>query len=230
MSEADIKTAYSARYTKQQIKHRYPHEFVVRAFLGTYPSLKLDASRFAGTHVLDLGCGDGRNMPLLHNLGFHIHGVEIHQDIVKSTGEAMKALGIETDLRVGTNARIPFDGDFFSSVLACHACYYVEEGTSFADNLREIHRVMKKDGVFVASLPMRDTYILKDAETLGKGHFRIKNDPYGLRAGTIFRAFESESDIESELAPLFSGFKIGFCDDFFWGIRQKVWIVVCNRN
>jgi SAM-dependent methyltransferase len=230
MAEADIKSAYSARYTKQDTRHRYPVEFVVRAFLGTYPSLKLDASRYVGTHVLDLGCGDGRNMPLLHNLGFEIHGVEIHQDIIRATDSAMKALGIDADLKVGTNARIPFDADFFSALLACHACYYVEEGTTFKDNLREMHRVMKKDALFVASLPMRDTYVLKDAEVLGQGHFRIKNDPYGLRAGTIFRAFENESEIESELAPYFSGFKSGFCDDFYWGIRQKVWIVVSNRK
>jgi SAM-dependent methyltransferase len=225
-----MKTLYSARYTKQEVRHRYPVEFVVRAFLGTYPDLKLDPSRYLGTRILDLGFGDGRNMPLLHNLGFEVHGVEIHGEIVRATHEAMQALGIDADLRVGSNARIPFASDFFATVLACHACYYVEDGTTFTDNLREIHRVMMKGGLFVASLPMRDSYIMKDAEPLRDGHFRIRHDPYGLRAGTIFRAFESESEIEHELAPLFSGFKIGFCDDFYWGIRQKVWIVVCNRS
>jgi SAM-dependent methyltransferase len=229
VTDADIKARYAVRYASQDVRHRYPVEFVVRAFLGTYPRLKLDASRFQGTDVLDLGFGDGRNMPLLRNLGFKIHGVEIHPEIVRSTSEAMDTLGIDADLRVGSNNKIPFPSDFFSAVLACHACYYVEEGNTFKDNLAEIHRVMQRDGLFVLSLPMRDTYILADAEPLGNGHFRIQRDPYGLRTGTIFRAFESEDEIGRELAPLFGDLKIGFCDDFYWGVRQKVWIVVCGK-
>ncbi len=89
---------------------------------------------------------------------------------------------------------------------------------------------MKKDGLFVCSLPMHDTYLLDGAETADKGHWRIKYDPYGLRAGTIFRAFESEAEIAEELGPLFAEVKIGFCDDHYWGIRQKVWIVVCRKR
>jgi SAM-dependent methyltransferase len=230
MSDANIKTRYSARYTSQELRHRYPVEFVVRAFLGTYPNLKLDPSGYQGTNVLDLGFGDGRNMPLLHNLGFKIHGVEIHPDIIRSTSEAMEALGIDADLKVGSNRMTPYPSDFFRTVLACHACYYVEEGTTFKDNVAEIHRVMQPGGLFVASVPMRDTYILADAEPLADGHFRIRHDPYGLRTGTIFRAFENEREIEHELAPRLSEIKIEFCDDLFWGIRQKVWTIVCKNT
>jgi SAM-dependent methyltransferase len=226
----NIKTLYSERYSKQGVEHIYPVEFVVRAFLGTYPNLKLDRSGYEGNNVLDLGFGDGRNMPLLHNLGFNIYGVEIHEEIVKVARDRIEPLGINTDLRVGSNVRIPFEKDFFQYALACHSCYYVEEGTTFKDNLHEIHRVMKRDGLFVCSLPMHDTYLLEGAETAGKGHWRIKHDPYGLRVGTIFRAFESEAEIVEELEPLFAEVKIGFCDDYYWGIRQKVWIVVCRKR
>ncbi len=226
----NIKTRYSERYSKQDVEHLYPVEFVVRAFLGTYPSLKLDRSKYADSTVLDLGFGDGRNIPLLHNLGFKIHGIEIHDDITKITRNRIAPLGIKADLRVGSNVRIPFEKDFFDYVLACHSCYYVEDGTTFNDNLLEVYRVTKKGGLFVCSLPMRDTYLLDGAEAAGKGHWRIKHDPYGLRAGTIFRAFESEDEIIDEFAPLFSDFRIGFCDDLFWGIRQKVWIVVCEKR
>src|SRR5258706_3045656 len=127
----NIKTRYSERYSKQDVEHLYPVEFVVRAFLGTYPSLKLDRSKYADSTVLDLGFGDGRNIPLLHNLGFKIHGIEIHDDITKITRNRIAPLGIKADLRVGSNVRIPFEKDFFDYVLACHSCYYVEDGTTF---------------------------------------------------------------------------------------------------
>src|SRR3954470_3801955 len=107
-----IETRYSEHYSKQNLQQLYAVEFVVRAFLGTYPQLKMDRSRYAGSNVLDLGFGDGRNMPLFHNLGFHIYGVEIHEDIKHSVQQRLASLGIDTDLRVGANARIPFDKDF----------------------------------------------------------------------------------------------------------------------
>jgi ubiquinone/menaquinone biosynthesis C-methylase UbiE len=227
---ADIKTLYSERYAKQDIKHLYAVEFVVRAFLGTYPKLKLDRDEYSGSHILDLGFGDGRNMHLLNNLGFKICGVEIHEEICASIQDKLSRLGIKADLKVGSNAKIPFESDLFHYVLACHSCYYIEEGTTFKENLREIHRVMKKDGLFICSLPMRDTYVLEGAEPVSKGHWKIKHDPYGLRSGTVFRAFESEVDIADEFGSLFTDASIGFCDDFYWGIRQKIWIVVCKKR
>lgn len=230
MADTDLKTLYSERYSKHNTVHIYPVEFVVRAFLGTYPNLKLDRASYLGSNVLDVGFGDGRNMPLLHNLGFRIHGVEIHEEICTTTAARIGGYGIEASLKVGSNAHIPFERDFFDCVLACHACYYVEEGMTFKDNLREIHRVMKMNGLFVCSVPMRDTYVLDGAESLGSGHFRIACDPYGVRVGTIFRAFENDDEIRAEFDPLFFEFRIGFCDDFYWGIRQKVWIVVCQKR
>ena len=108
----NIQIRYSEHYSKENLQQLYPVEFVVRAFLGTYPMLKMDRSRFAGSNVLDLGFGDGRNMPLFHNLGFQIYGVEIHEEIKRSVHERLTKLGIDADLRVGANATIPFDNDF----------------------------------------------------------------------------------------------------------------------
>src|SRR6202165_2613179 len=104
-------------------EHVYPVEFVVRAFLGNYPRHKTDKASYPGRRVLDLGFGDGRNMPLLHNLGMKVFGVEISQEICDLTEKRMNGLGIEVDLKVGRNHNIPYADDFFDTVLACHACY-----------------------------------------------------------------------------------------------------------
>ncbi len=224
-----LKSSYSKRYTNNKTTAVYPVEFVVRAFLGTYPDLQMPKDQYEGKRILDLGYGDGCNMPLLNNLGMKIHGVEISSDINRHVQERLARLGIQPVLKVGTNAHIPYEDGTFQYVLACHSCYYVESGHTFNDNLAEIARVLEPGGFFVASLPMSDTYILKGAKPLTDGHYEITNDPYGLRNGVVFRAFDSEKEIQKALRPFFRDFSIGYCNDLFWGIHQKVWTVVCRR-
>jgi SAM-dependent methyltransferase len=221
---------YSSRYTSDKAVAVYPVEFVVRAFLGTYPGLHMPKDQYEGKRILDLGYGDGRNMPLLNNLGMKIHGVEISADINRHVQERLEILGIHAELKVGSNAHIPYDDSFFQYVLACHSCYYVETSNLFSNNLAEIARVIEPGGIFIASLPMTGSYILNQANALPDGHYEITNDPYGLRNGTIFRVFDSEKEIRETLEPFFNDFNIGYCDDMFWGIHQKVWTVVCRRN
>jgi len=225
-----MKKLYELRYFKDKRVVVYPVEFVVRAFLGTYPELKMPKDSYSGKRILDLGYGDGRNMPLLFNLGFIIHGLEISDKIKRHVQERLTLLGINAELKTGTNAHIPYKDAFFQYILACHSCYYIEPGDTFTANIAEISRVLEPGGYFIASFPMPGSYILKGAKPLNDGHYKITDDPYGLRNGTVFRVFRNESEIQKNLVPFFNNFNIGYCDDMYWGINQKVWIVVCRRR
>jgi len=221
---------YTEFYARRNPTAVYPVEFVVRTLLGTYPNLKLDRDDYPGARILDLGFGDGRNMPLLANLGFDVHGVEISEEICALTRERMAKLGVDVELRVGTNSSIPYPDGSFDFLLACHACYYVEPGESFTDNLRELARVLRPGGRFVFSLPKRDSYILEDAVPLENGHYRITKDPYGVRADSVFRAFESRDEVVRELEPSFEDVRLGVCENDWYGIGERVWIGTCVRR
>jgi SAM-dependent methyltransferase len=226
----NITKSYTDFYHERSPHNVYPVEFVVRAFLGSYPRLKTEISGSRGKRVLDLGFGDGRNMPLLHNLGMEVFGVEISQDICDLTQARMNRIGVDVNLRVGRNSRIPYEDAFFDNVLACHACHYVDSGTQFSDNVREIARVTKSGGRFIFSAPMGSSYILRGASDLGEGHMEIANDPYGVRKGAILKKFDSEAEIGQTLSPFFIDLQIGSCRNDWWGIEEHVWTVVCRRT
>jgi SAM-dependent methyltransferase len=226
---AKIEEKYDDFYRKRDPLHVYPVEFVVRAFLGNYPKHKPQPSTYFGKKVLDLGFGDGRNMPLLHNLGMQVYGVEISQDICNLTQTRMGRLNIDVNLAVGRNDSIPFGDAMFDVMLACHACYYVDAGKRFADNVKEIARVLAPGGYFIFSAPIGTSYIMKGAQDAGDGHMIIANDPYGVRNGYMMKKFDRESDIEAALSPSFKDFAIGSCQNDFWGIEEHVWIVVCRK-
>lgn len=227
---ADLAEHYTSFYAARTAEHVYPVEFVVRAYLGRYPRLQVDRSSYAGARVLDIGFGDGRNMPLLAHLGMAVFGVEISQEICSQTEARLARLGVRADLRVGRNRALPFADGFFDHVLACHACYYVDPGSSFSDNVREIARVLRPGGRLVFSAPIGSSYILRGGRDHGDGHVTIANDPYGVRNGTIMRKFDNEEQIHAAIGDWFTDLHVGSCRNDFWGIEEHVWIVVCHRR
>jgi SAM-dependent methyltransferase len=230
MSMQNVKQTFTAFHEKQNPLHVYPTEWVIRTLLGNYPRLSLDKSKYPGAKILDLGFGDGRNWPLLSNEGFDIYGVEITEKIVSLGQERARRLGIPATLKVGRNSAIPFEDGFFDYLLACHSCYYVDGGTSFENNLREFHRVLKPNGIFVASLPEPRHDTFQGCIERGDGHVEIRNDPWGLRNGYILKWFRSEADIQATFSPFFDAFSFGLCCENYYGVQINYWLIVCQKK
>ncbi|MEQ9085611.1 MAG: class I SAM-dependent methyltransferase [Pontimonas sp.] len=210
--------------------HCYPVEFVVRTYLGRYDHLRMDKGAYRGATVLDLGFGDGRNLPLLANLGMDVHGVEVTEEIVRTVSDRIRSLGVACSLKVGSNVSLPYPAGYFDHVLACHSLYYVADGTRFADNIREIGRVMKPGGRLVFSAPMSTNYYIKDADTEDQLHYVIRNDPLGIREGTTVAAFADPPALQRALSDSFQDLVIGSCRDDYYGLEQNMWIGVATRR
>jgi ubiquinone/menaquinone biosynthesis C-methylase UbiE len=230
MTEA-IQKNYENRYSsKNSVKHIYPVEIVIRIFLGTYPNLKMDPSTFPVSKILDLGFGDGRNFPLLHNLGMNISGVEISEEIIRLVASKFEQLQIPLSLKVGSNIQLPFAGNYFDFLLACHSIYYMTHNSNFEMVSNEVARVMKTGAHLIATFPKPSSYILKNATDLGEGYMKITSDPLQIRNGSVFKVFQSTEEIRSALSINFSKFQFASCEDNFFGLQQDFWAVVCSRN
>lgn len=225
----EINNRYEDFYAKRAATKVYPTEFVVRTFLASYPNLAFRKPQ-PGDHVLDVGFGDGRNTVFLCDQGYEVAGIEIAQGIVDQTGDRLRRLGYDADLRVGRNSHIPFEEGDFDYILACHCCYYCDEGETFADNLAEYARVLKPGGWLVASVACNASYIFDSAVALEDGSYRIKADPYGNRDGYRLQAFADREAVRCYLSPWFSNFSFGFAENDYYGISERVFWVVCQRN
>ena len=226
---SDINSNYTKFYGERVHNNVYPTEFVVRTFLATYPNLNMKKPQ-KGSRILDVAFGDGRNTAFLCDLGLEVSGIEITSEIVEQTKSRLTSFGHNTDLRVGRNNQIPFDDGEFDYILACHCCYYCDEGETILDNMKEYARVLKQGGILIASIADINSYIFNDAETIDDGTRRIKNDPYGNRNDYRLHCFSSIADIEVSLSTYFKDFSFGHASNDYYGVHEKVFWVVCVKK
>ena len=225
---------YSEYYENKEIKNLYPTEFVVRAFLGSNGIFKNINNKISNNvlrkSVLDLGFGDGRNIPFLSNLGMKVFGLEISQKIVNNCKLFLENNGYYPTLSVGTNEQTFFKANSFDFVLGCHSIYYISKGKTFEDNVNEIFRILKKNGHLIFSIPDKSSYIVKNSKKLPDGYVSILNDPLKIRNGSIIKYFDSKNDIVDYFKPYSKDIKIGKCFNDWWGLNEHAWTVICSKK
>ena len=209
----------------------YPAEWVIRIFKGSYPKLNLDKPSFNGKKILDISCGDGCNMPLLARCGFEVYGTEITSGIAAKTMSNLAAVGVHSDIRVGTNDNLPFESEFFDYLLSWNACYYMGALRDFGKHVSEYSRVMRQDGYLVMSIPKKTSFIFNGSDPAPEAGYRIiRNDPYKIRNGESLRVFEDEKEIEETFSSHFKDFMFGDIHDDCFGREYHWHIVVCKRK
>ncbi|HQQ66730.1 MAG TPA: class I SAM-dependent methyltransferase [Thermotogota bacterium] len=209
----------------------WPSEYVIRIFRGKFPKLRVPEMLKKGSTVLDIGCGSGRNMPLLYSLGYKPYGVEINQKLVDLINSNMAQLGINgIKTKVGYNDAIPYPGESFDCILSWNSCYYLRENVKFSDHVNEFNRVLKKNGLLILSIPKKTCFIYKGSKLRFKGYYEIKNDPFMERNGMILRRFANIEDVKESFSPFFSEFIVGsiFDDCFGWDYHWH--LVVCRKK
>ncbi|MCK4462867.1 MAG: class I SAM-dependent methyltransferase [Candidatus Omnitrophica bacterium] len=87
--------------------------------------------------ALDVGCSRGRQSVLLEKKGYEVTSVDIKKEYHKCR-------------RVDVNERLPFDNESFDLVWVSEVIEHLDNP---AQTLKEIRRVLKKDGALIATTP-----------------------------------------------------------------------------
>ncbi len=98
--------------------------------------------------VLDLGCGDGRNLLKLASIGYEMTGLDYSRSAIDMTRRNAQAKGLDVSLvKHDFYLPLPFEDSSFCAVYAYQSLCHNRLG-KILDVFREIHRVLRKDGLF----------------------------------------------------------------------------------
>ena len=229
MQEYDAKKAWTSVLTSVDMP--YPSEYVIRILKGSYPKLNLDKSAYLGRKICDVGCGPGRNFPLLAQCGFDVYGVEIAQEIIDRIKDSMDSLGIHATVAVGSNNQLPFSDRFFDYLLSWNACYYMGSAeVDFNTHVVEFARVLKDDGYLILSVPKISGFIFRDSKEVRPGYRMVLSDPFQLRNGEIMRAFRDSDEIIETFQPFFKNFIVASVEDDCFGLAYHFHLIIAQKT
>ena len=102
----------------------------------------------SGKHVLDIGCGSGRTTVILKNLSSGYVGLDYSLEMVESCRKRFEGVSfLHSDVRDLSEFK---DGEFDCVMFSFNGLDSINHDDRLK-GLREIHRVLKKEGLFVFS-------------------------------------------------------------------------------
>jgi SAM-dependent methyltransferase len=106
--------------------------------------------------LLDVGCGQGKDLARYKNLGAMIYGIDTSDFMVKQAKGMLNTAPIE----LGSIENTQFESNFFDVVTARYSLHYL---ATFEKAYREIARILKPGGwlVLVVPHPLRDFMLQK---------------------------------------------------------------------
>ncbi|MFD6548526.1 class I SAM-dependent methyltransferase [Streptomyces sp. NPDC058398] len=157
--------------------------------------LAAEALEFLREHgadtMIDLGCGDGRNLPPFIRAGLHVTGVDASPTPVERAAARLRQNGLQGITVTADAVALPFPREAVDAVTCFDAfSHFVDPVAALA----EIQRVLRPGGQFMVNVFNTD-----DSEC-GMGE-QLFGTTYRYR-GTIFRFYQ-----EDELRELLTGWK-----------------------
>jgi ubiquinone/menaquinone biosynthesis C-methylase UbiE len=109
-----------------------------------------------GERVLDIGCGNARDIARIAACGGHVIGVDISEGMVAAARQEVERMGgNEITLQVGDATRLDFPDASFDKVLCSEVIEHIPDAPQA---LREMHRVLKPGGTLVLSTPNKGSW------------------------------------------------------------------------
>jgi ubiquinone/menaquinone biosynthesis C-methylase UbiE len=193
--EAHTKRMYD-KYGKvyQQTRDEKKKERLYNEFL-ELPSMLAAVGDIRGKRLLDVGCGAGVHIKKYKARGALVKGMDISETMIAMARERVP----DVEFTIGKATELPYKNNSFDVVTASLIMDYVED---LDKAFREVHRVLKRDGVFYYSdmdpvADAREMYEDSMIKCRAVGYVRFKKTGKKVPLGNYFQ----ESVGEFEMVP-----------------------------
>lgn len=146
-----IKRGYAANRFDDPLKRKFAFDRLMARLVAAWPTSNADLefgvfylSPMRKGRLLDVGCGAGRMLKALGDLGWLTEGVDFDPAAV----ECAKAQGLKA--HAGSLQNLEYPDDTFDAVILNHSIEHIPEPFKL---LRECNRIMKRDGKLVIVTP-----------------------------------------------------------------------------
>lgn len=127
----------------------------LNTFLGNIDIYLLDAilkGYFVNkSRVLDIGCGEGRNIIYFMREGYDVYGIDTHSSAIKMCRMVAGSIdkGIDLSHFIEANAAtIPYKDEYFDAIISSAVMHFASDENHFMQMMTEAARVLKPSGIF----------------------------------------------------------------------------------
>lgn len=161
--EAAAKRQWNERYKSENPNPEAKPLTPVVAFFEQY------AQEIAGEKVLDLGCGNGRNLCHIAELGFKTAGIDISEEALTQLGEKLQQRNLSAETTQGSFYELPYENNSFGCVVSMNALQQNDEA-GVEQSFSEVSRVLKNNGLMLLSVRSNSRELPADRVDIpGKG-------------------------------------------------------------
>ena len=116
--------------------------------------------------ILDAGCGSGRNLNFMHNLGFNIEGCDKNDHVINDLQTKFPNIKLETS----SLEKLPHHDKAFDHIICNAVLHFAENENHFTKMIEELHRILKPKGTLFIRMTsifgLETEVINKDAQHL----------------------------------------------------------------
>ena len=128
--------------------------------------------------VLDLGCGVGRNTIPLIEAGFDVFAFDSAPEGIKILRRKLTERDKKADLKIlDFKGELPYESNFFDAIISVQVLQHGYE-SDIKNSIKEINRILKKNGIIFITLCGRYDAKGKERYTLVKTAKKVANNTY----------------------------------------------------
>ena len=185
----------SQREVWNKIAERW-HHLRQKPFFGIQKWFNFLAKRWKGGKILEVGCGNCRNLLLFAKEGFDCYGIDFSNEMLKYAKQYCKNHNFKVKLKRASAEKLPFKDKSFNYVLSAAVLHHLNTKEKRTKSLKEIKRILKDKGE--AYISVWNKWILRFIFR-PKNYYvpwRVKDKVY-LRYYYLFNYFELKKLLKS---------------------------------